>query len=414
MSVPQVKVELALSTRPREAPVWEDVTALCNGFEVSRGRSDEFGRVEPGRATVTLDNSDRRFDPFYAAGPYYGSLKRRRRLRLSATWQGSTYTLFFGYIQSWPQAWPGPLEGQVRLSAEDALAILAGMEVRATFPEQRTGERVHAVLDAIGWTTGQGWVLGSAVNGVLGKTTILTSGSGRHVSEGVSVVQAADYTEAETKALDALRVAEAAEDGLLYARADGNVAFVGRMARLTSTSAAVFGDGGGAELPYTDLVLSDEGPIVNDARVLISGGSVERAENLGSQLDYFKQSLTLEAALGGSAALEALARAEWYVTRYKEPGVRVRALELDPQGDERLWPQVLARDIGDRVTVRRLPPGGGTPLELDCHIEQISHRFAVSDRGVEWRTRWELSPANPNTYWVLGQSVLGANTRLAY
>ncbi len=419
MSLPELHVELALSTRPREAPVWVDVTDRCDQFTISRGRSDEFGRVEAGRATVRLDNSDRLLDPTYSAGAYYGQLKRSRRLRLYAVWQGSTYHLFGGYIAAWPQNWPGPLDGYLELPAEDALAVLARLEVRDSYPEQLSGARVNAILNSAGWTTGQGWVLGSAVNGILGSTTILTSGSGRDVSEGRSYVQAADYTTAETKALDALRTAETAEDGLLFARADGALSFRGRLARLVSTSAAVFGDGGGDELPYPPggLVVSDDGPIVNDCRVTVTGGSTQAADDEASQLDYFKQSLTLEAALGTSADPDALARAQWYVTRYKTPTARVRSLTLDPQGDDRLWPQVLARDLGDKITTRRRPGGLGDPLEVDAHIERIEHRFNLGDGGAEWTVRWELSPANDNTYWVLGNAtlgVLGTTTRLAY
>jgi len=408
-------IELALDSRPKEAPNWVDVTGYCDAFSTNRGRADEFGRIEAGRFSAQLDNSDGRWNPWNSGGPYYGDLKRQRRLRISAVWEGDTYRLGMGYVERWPQDRRGPLDARVNLPAVDALAILAQMDVVDAFDEELSGTRVNNILDAIGWTTGGGWVLGSSTNGILGDTTILTSSAGRAVSDGVSYVQAKDYSDRiGAKALDTIREAEAAEDGLLYVRADGSVTFVGRMARLTSTSRAIFGDGGGDELPYVDALPTDDGPLYNDVRVTVTDGDTYSAEDLGSQADYFLSSLPLQAALGtGRAGMEAQARADWYVTRHKDPLPRFRTIELDPQGDDRLWPQVLARDIGDRITVRCRPPGCGL-IEQDCHIERISHQFRLGDNGIDWRTAWELSPANSNTYWVLGQSVLGDDTRLAY
>ena len=52
------------------AGYWVDVASFATGGSIRRGRrrlTDSFGT---GTATLTLDNSDRRFDPYNLVGPY--------------------------------------------------------------------------------------------------------------------------------------------------------------------------------------------------------------------------------------------------------------------------------------------------------------------------------------------------------
>jgi len=64
---------------------WTDVTSYVRGISINRGRSDETANFEAGTAQIVLDNRDRRFDPFYTSGPYYGNLKPRRNIRVQAS-----------------------------------------------------------------------------------------------------------------------------------------------------------------------------------------------------------------------------------------------------------------------------------------------------------------------------------------
>ncbi len=67
MSQAQLKLELALSTRPTEVPEWVDVTSYLRGpISIRRGGSAELNRFETGTLNFLLDNRDRRFDPSYA------------------------------------------------------------------------------------------------------------------------------------------------------------------------------------------------------------------------------------------------------------------------------------------------------------------------------------------------------------
>ena len=56
---------------------WVDVTGYVlegDGMTMSSGASSARGKVDAGQLSFSLLNSDRRFDPTHAAGPYYGEL----------------------------------------------------------------------------------------------------------------------------------------------------------------------------------------------------------------------------------------------------------------------------------------------------------------------------------------------------
>lgn len=92
MTWPTVRAQVAFDTAPLAAsPTWTTVhegttTQRAMSATVRTGRAFELDPFQPGRMTLKLDNSDRRFDPLHAAGPYYGKLLPRKRTRLQADW----------------------------------------------------------------------------------------------------------------------------------------------------------------------------------------------------------------------------------------------------------------------------------------------------------------------------------------
>ena len=74
MSYPTLSIQVAFVDAPLTAlasNTWTDITSYVISFSTRRGRSDALGRIEAGTASLVLDNSDRRFDPTFAASPYY-------------------------------------------------------------------------------------------------------------------------------------------------------------------------------------------------------------------------------------------------------------------------------------------------------------------------------------------------------
>lgn len=118
---------LATNATVSVAPTWTDVSAYVRDEPVStsRGKQTEIQTYASSSLSLTLSNRDRRFDPDYLSSPYSPNVQPRRRVRLRLTHDSTTYTLFTGYVESWPQKYPASnFDAVVELSAFDALGLL--------------------------------------------------------------------------------------------------------------------------------------------------------------------------------------------------------------------------------------------------------------------------------------------------
>jgi len=105
--------------------VWTDVTAFVRSVDTKRGRNNELDDFSTGTAQLVLSNADRRFDPEYSAGPYYGAVTPGRALRIRGSYNGgTTYGIFFGWIDGWQQDYTQPNDATVSIVASDAFKIL--------------------------------------------------------------------------------------------------------------------------------------------------------------------------------------------------------------------------------------------------------------------------------------------------
>lgn len=111
------------------SPVWSDITGQVLGLTIKRGRSTQLDKFQAGGCQVTLDNSDRRFDPEYSAGSYYGYVLPNRRIRVRAQWNGTDYFLFDGFVDEWPQEYMPPEMASTTITCTDAFGIFAKLDV---------------------------------------------------------------------------------------------------------------------------------------------------------------------------------------------------------------------------------------------------------------------------------------------
>jgi len=112
-------------------PTWVDVSSDVLEMSVDRGRSDDWGTFS-GSASVTLNNNSRKYDPFNSSSPYAGKLTPRRQIRIRATFNGSTYEVFRGFIDGFSPDWQNAGKSStVTLSCFDALQLLASNSLPA-------------------------------------------------------------------------------------------------------------------------------------------------------------------------------------------------------------------------------------------------------------------------------------------
>lgn len=137
-TAPASLVEVAWTSNPADAsPVWVDVTVAAGvnrlrQLTVRRGRQRELDQYAAGRASFTLSNADRAFDPNYTAGPYYGYLLPMKRIRCRSVYNGVVYPIFDGYIDSIDQDYTNPRDATATISATDAFKVLANVDLPAS------------------------------------------------------------------------------------------------------------------------------------------------------------------------------------------------------------------------------------------------------------------------------------------
>jgi len=130
MPAATVTVEMAFGNGPNDAsPTWTDISSYVDMsksvIDAKSGRSAVRANLSPGSLRFVLDNSDRRFDPSYTAGPYYGDLVPGVPVRVRTTYAATTRTRWSGFVNS---GWGQPItSGQalVEVTAHDAIGQAA-------------------------------------------------------------------------------------------------------------------------------------------------------------------------------------------------------------------------------------------------------------------------------------------------
>ncbi len=81
----------------------------------------------------------------------------------------------------------------------------------------------------------------------------------------------------------------------------------------------------------------------------------------------------------------------WLIHRYAFPSLRIETLIVKPQkSPTALWPAILGLDLGDRITVKLTPQGGGSRVIRDVFIRGIQHNYSAR----AWQTTFTLQDAD--------------------
>lgn len=259
------------------------------------------------------------------------------------------------------------------------------------FKGMRTDQAITRILDAIAWPAG---------------LRILAAGS--------STLQASGL---DGTVLEFLQNVALTENGFLFVDPAGVLRFQDRHATQVApgnVSQATFGDDTN-ELPYADLTFEyDDALIHNEARVGRAGSSPILVSDATSIATYQRRTFD-RTDLMTESDLEVADYGNWIVNRRKDARTEVRSMVIRPESRSTLWTQVLTREIGDLVTVKRRPPGGGAVISKNVRIEGVEHNVTNNRK---WTTTYWLSGWNPQDQsWILGDAtygVLGSTTRAGF
>jgi hypothetical protein len=370
-----------------------DVSSQINRIETNRGRTALSDQFQTGSLTLRIVDQNGDFNPQNLLSPYAGLLDPMKKVQITATYSGTTYPIFSGFITSYVTTYPDNSSFDdvaiTTIQAIDAfrLAQLAQIStVTGASAGDLSGTRINQILDEIDWPASQ-----------------------RDVDAGLTTLQADPGT--NRTALQALQIATDSEYGAIYVDADNNFVFQDRgvtAGSIGGTPTVFADDGTGIDYFDATWILNDV-LVFNKATITRVGGSPQVALNQASIDKYFLHSYFLDNLLMETDAV-ALDYAQAYVASRQETSIRCDAIVLDLYTDNYNSGILAALDLDffDPITVLTTQPGGST---LSKTLQIFGVRMAITPNS--WKiTFTTLEPVidafilNNSIYGTLDYNVL--------
>ena len=373
------------------AAVIVDVSNVVDSVSIKRGRNPQVDEFQTGTMTLRIVDQNGDFNPQNPSSPYFGLLDPMRKVSISATYGGTTYPMFSGFITSYTTTTPRTATDVVytTIQAVDAFRLAQNAQistVTGATAGQLSGTRINEILDEIAWPS-----------------------SMRDVDAGLTTMQA-DPGTARTS-LAALQTVTNSEYGAFYVDASGSFVFQDRTVTTASVAGTpvVFNDNG-TDIAYANAVWRlDDTLVFNQANVTRTGGTVQSATNAASVTKYFAHTYNIQNLLMETDAV-ALDYARAYVASRAETSVRCDFIELDLYTDNYNTGIIAALDLDffDPVTITTNQPGAST-LTKTLQVFGVAHNVTPN----RWRTTFTtLEPVidgfilDSTLYGVLDTSVL--------
>jgi hypothetical protein len=369
-----------------------DITNRLISATTSRGKNQSLDRIDAGMASITVDNSDRVFDPLYPNGPYFGQLIPRRLVRVTSNSQ----PVFFGAIDDFSIDYAPSNKSAVRIDVSDAFSVLTNGALEEFTPSsQLSGARVEAVLDRpeVDWPAEQ-----------------------RDIDAGNSTMMSALVAQG-TSTLEYLQLVSNSEFGNLFIGKDGKIVFRERNA-VPNTPSIVFSDEVVAGV-YTGIQFSSVNNVYGSEnlynRIAISNAASPElsatANDSTSEGVYGPRAYSASGILvQDQSQLDFLA--DYLLARFKEPQYRFdRVTVVMDTLSEANQNAVLNLEIGDIVQVRFEPSDIPPAIEQYCRIIGISHDWNPVSKNISFALE-RLDFA----IFILDDPILGVldDDRLAY
>ena len=368
-----------------------DVSNLLDSIQTNRGRQISTEQFQTGTASVRILDQNGDFNPQNPASPYYNYLNPMRKITITATYLGTTYPIFAGYITGYNTSTP-KFNGDIvytTVTAVDGFRLFQNAQffgVTGAVAGETTGTRIGKILDTIQWP--------SAL---------------RDIDTGLTTCQADPAT--QRTALAALQTVATTEYGAIYMDALGRVAFQDRNLTVSSVAGTpvVFKDDGTA-IGYFDVKwVFDDTQIYNLATITRTGGTVQTASDAASIAKFFTHSYNQSGLLMETDAV-ALDYANAFIASRKDTTVRVDELTLDLQQDSYTAGTIaaLTMDFFTPVSVTTTQPNN-TTLSKTEQVFNVAHLITPNSWKVKFGTAEPIIDGfilDSALYGILDTSVL--------
>ena len=360
-----------------------DVTSDVNSVVVRRGSESQLvPTINVGSATVQLNNdgaSARKYDPFAAAGPYFGNIIPGRRVTIAS----GGITVFDGRVEDWDYTYDVSGRSVAVIECVDALGTIGRQD-----------------LDTFTATAGQ--TVGPRLAAIFDRAEVQLP-SARALDTGISTLQG-DVVAFGTNVLNYCQDVVASEiAGWLYASRTGVMTFRSRHAALNSAATIAFGGTSGIGFKAIQTSYGSE-QLFNRVSVGIKGGGTATVLAIDSQFTYGIRTYSAPGTLLADTG-QATNAAAYLAGIYADPQFRVSSITVELAG---LTPaqqaEVLSLDIASVVSVEFTPNGLGTAMVRSCIVSGISHdRLTTGSHTVTL----SLGDADRRSFLQLDDSVFG-------
>jgi hypothetical protein len=385
MPVPVVKIELGANLGDRDLQAFRlnnivkgrlnntlytlsgdrlyDITDRLLVASTSRGKNQALDRIDAGQLSISVDNSDREFDPLNPQGTYFGQLIPGKEIRISC----NNYPVIYGYVDDLDIAYEPGNRSVVSFQASDGLSNLTINNLPEVVPDlELSGARVTRILDL---------------------PEIVWPLDARSIDTGNSELSDTTITEG-TSAISYLQLVATSEAGEVFVSKDNKFVFQERN-RPPGVIDLIFTDEasipGFTTIPFAELsVVYGSEQLYN--RIVISNDQAipdeAIAEDAQSQLVYGSRSYSQSGLLLNSTDdLQYLA--DLLLARFKEPQYRFEALSviLDVL-TETQQNEVLDLEIGDIVQIRFTPSGIPPAIDQYVRVIGISQDWSVDEKRI--------------------------------
>jgi len=368
-----------------------DVSDRINYIQTNRGRNALVDQFQTGQLTLRIVDQNGDFNPTNPLSPYSPYLTPMKKVQISATYAGNTYSLFSGFITSYVNTQPKDATevAYTTIQAVDAFRLFQNAQistVAGATAGDLSGTRINQILDQIDWPATM-----------------------RDVDAGLTTLQN-DPGTARTS-LAAMQTVADSEYGAIYVNTDGELVFQDRSVTAGSIGGTIttFNDNG-TGIPYANAMWKlDDTLIFNSAQISRIGGSPQTAINQASIDKYFIHSYNLQDLLMQTDAV-ALDYAQAYVASRAETSVRCDGIELDLYTNN-YNSGILAAlelDFFDPIRVVTTQPGGST-LDKTLQIFGVANTITPNSFRVFFTTLEPVIDAlilNNNIYGTLDYNVL--------
>jgi hypothetical protein len=265
------------------------------------------------------------------------------------------------------------------LSADRVAAHYAA--IFDAFAPQLSGAHINSILDIVGWPA-----------------------AARSIDPGASTI---GQVTPSGSVLDwLLRITEDSERGLLALDNAGVLQFHDRHLLLLDhlVSEGTFGDSA-ADMSYADVqIRNDDQDLWTSVQVSIESGATTLVTDAAAESAYGPRTLDISGSLVADSN-EIQDQANYLLGRYKTPAPRIESVTLIPANNSAQVIAALSLDCHhDRITVKRRPPGGGTLINKDVHIEGL---HLALDAPKDFVVAYDTVPIDAATPWILADAVFG-------